>query len=168
MNLKLLGFHVSQLNTLVDERKCLSLPQWPSICREIITIFQHIVYVHRSQPEFRSNPELACSGSFLSLCRSIVDSISERRSDLNFEDGEIVKLLCSIIQLVSACEVDTRSLWSDLGLCILSITGEIDSSRGKVQVLNALAVFAKTRKVIPKKYFNLGKRSLLNMSRDLM
>ena len=143
---------------MVKDRKCLSLPQWPSICREIITIFLHIVNLHRSHPEFRSNPELACSRSFLVLCRSIVDSISERRSDLSFEDGEIVKLLCSIVQLVSACEVDSRSLWSDLGLSIVSIVAGIDCSRSRVLVLDSLAVFANTRKVSPETYFNLGIR----------
>jgi len=78
---------------------------------------------------------------------------------LSFEDGEIVKLLCSIIQLVSASEVDSRSLWSDLGLSILSIVGEIECSRSRVLVLDSLAGFSNTRKVSPETYFNLGIRS---------
>lgn len=152
------------LEVLVTGERVVCLEAWPAICREIVDIFTTIYSAHRPSFEFRSSLETGHHpAAFLDLGRRIVEAVGAggRGPDQN---GEIVKLLQSILNLLTVSEVETKLLWSELGFRILGLVVRIQCGRSKVQVINSIAEFAKTKKVTPETYFHLGTLTLFYIS----
>ena len=84
----------------------------------------------------------------------------ERRGRLDLSGTGTVHLLQSIVSLFSdtraTSSVDSRRLWSELGIRIVELTVYITSQENRVRVLRSVSSLVAHKKVPPDAYFILG------------